>query len=146
MIDIGVLERVADEAWRRASDDLAVFRRDLSSESQTLAMQAASPEAKLRYVATEFAAEILRSLYASNILVATAVNEGVLTMEAAVALERQATEFVVAVMTRKRFFCPVSPCEWRGTLESVGPTGRCPTCGSAPLSPSPEAASGLVIP
>lgn len=134
---------VMQGAWERALQTVRAFEETLAAEMTTPAMKCASADRRIAFAESAHLKLIADALYLTNVAISRAIQNGVLPQDVVQELEQQAAAFTVAALSGRRFFCDAKPCEWRGTLENVGPSGFCPACRGRSLKPSPEVAQAM---
>lgn len=138
-----MLDAIMQGSWVRALRTVDALERELVEAAGTPAASAAQPAKRAAMLEVAYMTMIADALYLTNVAISRAIQNRVLPSEGLQELEQQAANFTVAALSGKRFFCDAKPCDWRGTLEQVGPCGFCPTCKGRTLKPSPEVVADL---
>lgn len=130
-------------SWTAALEDVTALANTVTRELEQPALKSLPEDRRRAHAERAYLNFIADALYASNVAMLMAMRQNVLSQPFIVYLEQQVGQFVIAAFSGRRFICDATPCEWRGTLEAVGPSGFCPSCGKQSLKPAPEIATSM---
>lgn len=136
-VEMAAQLRIVDAAYVKALKRVQEFVAALSLELETPAMMGLGEERRQGVAQQAYLAFLSELLYTSNLAIGAALKSQTVTQQDLEMLEMQAAHFIGDVLQGKRFYCTAAPCEWRGTLEAIGPGGICPGCKLQTLKASP---------
>lgn len=112
---------LSDVSWREARDTAEDF------VTKSIEAGAKKGEGGDAHVREAMLKQVLWLLYRTRYTLALACVGGVLDGAFLDRVEAQVDDFVKLAVLRKGFTCR-GECDWKGTIDEVGPGGRCPKC------------------
>lgn len=145
------LDKIMDGCWENVRDDVFAITEEALKQTQTPAAQASVDGTNKAILARAYLALLAESIFRAEFTAALGVKAGVLSAQEVGNIIGHARMYTQGVVRGDRFICIGSkttegqPCNWRGELQEVMPSGFCPGCGhSQTLRPAPALAAGPV--